>query len=687
MLGSKKLPENLDEFRVGLRTSELLLLSLLLLLLSSCGKPPTAEFRDGEKLLSQGKYPEAAKSLEKAARALETNVDAWNKLGLALQYQNKLLEAQSAYKNALKIDSTFPDTHYNIGNLYLDMNELEDAVKHLQNYTFMVQEAHGYLALAIAQRRSGQLNEALVSLKAAEAIDPQDLTIKHEMALAYYEDNKPDVAMRHLSEIMGANSEFAPAILTMAIISQNLTTNLTTTIDYYERYLALNPPEEKAKQIRAILDSFKPQETVEEPADSTNDVAENVGTTNTIEIVKTDVPTDDPGKGEIEVESSSEKIEDNPPITDTLDPRVTTSGLSKPKTQIKPETIQLKPSVPKAYGFSKKVKDKEFLLIPVNPEPAVYEMEPAADIPLNYPYEEIQKLLQANKQVLAAYGLSMPKNPEELPSGFYRDKPIPEGITPLEPLPLPDKESLIRLTTGNRITISDSQPVETTEPEVVIYTPPPAENTNRIEVVRTTGNDGNLGVFESGAGTEIETIPEPQALDLAFFPRYQFQKPPTPAEGDRYGARPFFLDGVQAYKSNQLPLAINFFEDAARKDPAYFEAHFNLGVLYLQANLPEKSMPALERAQSVRPDNLEINYHMGKALNELGNIRDAVEQFEKVVADNPNHIGAHFGLAKVYEEKVKDLSKAAVHYKRIIEIQPDHPESTNIRYWLKARSK
>ncbi len=675
MLGSKKLLMSLKNFQMNLRILELFPLSFLLVLLCSCGKPPMAEFREGEKLLAQGKYVEAAQSLERAAQALDSNVDAWNKFGLALQYQNKLLEAQSAYQKALKIDSTFPDTYYNLGNLFLDMNELEDAIKHLQNFTFMVQEPHGYLALAIAQRKNNQINEALMSLKAAEALDKEDLKIKHEMALAYYEDNKPDVAMRYLSEIMESDSNFAPAVLTMAIISQNITTNITTTIDYYQKYLALNPPQDKADQVKALLDSFKNTKVGEDPVSATENQTETIIGTNDLEVAEVPVTANNPDNN-LEPENAVENIDDNPTINDTLDPRVAILGLAKPETEIKPKTLQIKPAIPQARGVSKEVDGKEFPLIPIDPAPTMPEMEPTKDVALNYPYEEIQELLKSNEQVLAAYGLSIAKSPETAPEGFYRNRPIPEGITPLEPLKLPDSDALLRLSNGNTTTLSE--PIETN---------PIEQESGTVAEVEVTSNN-ELTEQPDPIEQEVEkvNISVKQPLDLSSFPKYQFEKPSTPSEGDRYGARPFFLDGVQAYKANQIPLAINFFEDAVNKDPAYFEAHFNLGILYLQANLPEKSMPALERAQSIRPSEFEVNYHIGRALSKLGNAGDAIEQFEKVISENPNHIGAHFGLAKTYDEQVKDLGKAGMYYKKIIEIQPDHPESTNIRYWIKANS-
>ena len=43
---------------------------------------------------------------------------------------------------------------------------------------------------------------------------------------------------------------------------------------------------------------------------------------------------------------------------------------------------------------------------------------------------------------------------------------------------------------------------------------------------------------------------------------------------------------------------------------------------------------------------------------------------------------AHLEAANLYAEKLYDVAKAAIHYKRVIGLNPEHPQAVNIRYWL-----
>ena len=61
---------------------------------------------------------------------------------------------------------------------------------------------------------------------------------------------------------------------------------------------------------------------------------------------------------------------------------------------------------------------------------------------------------------------------------------------------------------------------------------------------------------------------------------------------------------------------------------------------------------------------------------------DAAREFETFLQFDPDNAQAHFEAGKLYAERLNDVAKAKVHYKRVIGLQPDHPQAVNIRYWL-----
>ena len=40
------------------------------------------------------------------------------------------------------------------------------------------------------------------------------------------------------------------------------------------------------------------------------------------------------------------------------------------------------------------------------------------------------------------------------------------------------------------------------------------------------------------------------------------------------------------------------------------------------------------------------------------------------------------GSEMCIRDRLYDVAKAAIHYKRVIGLNPEHPQAVNIRYWL-----
>jgi hypothetical protein len=47
-------------------------------------------------------------------------------------------------------------------------------------------------------------------------------------------------------------------------------------------------------------------------------------------------------------------------------------------------------------------------------------------------------------------------------------------------------------------------------------------------------------------------------------------------------------------------------------------------------------------------------------------------------------VRAHFALANLYSQQLGQPGKARAHYLRLLELDPQHPQATAVRYWLEA---
>ena len=175
--------------------------------------------------------------------------------------------------------------------------------------------------------------------------------------------------------------------------------------------------------------------------------------------------------------------------------------------------------------------------------------------------------------------------------------------------------------------------------------------------------------------------------DYRNFPRYAYRSPDRPLPGDKSAAEQAFASGVEEQQARRLPQAIQSYRRAAQLDPAFFDAHYNLGLAATQnGNLP-LALAAYETALAIEPESLDARYNFGLVLKQSGYVFDAVTQFEKILAKFPNDGRAHLALGNLYAQQLQDPARAREHYMAVLSIAPQSPQAGAIRYWLTDHPK
>ena len=234
--------------------------------------------------------------------------------------------------------------------------------------------------------------------------------------------------------------------------------------------------------------------------------------------------------------------------------------------------------------------------------------------------------------------------------------------------------------------------ISTSAPAVVATAPPPVkrnffqrlnpfhrDTTAKSKVTPLTGS-------ASEASPAIQS-PKPSAQDASAPPsgaRYTYRSPSVPATGDRAGAERAFAQGVQLQQANRLNEAAAAYKQATQLDASYFEAHYNLGLVTYESRNYRQSLAAWENALAIRSDSTDARYNFALALKAANYTRDSAVELEKVLVTNPNEARTHLVLGNLYAEPLRGPAKARVHYVRVLELDPRHPQATAIRYWLVA---
>src|SRR5690242_19561139 len=111
-----------------------------------------AQVNRGTRLLAEGKPAEAVQILTEAMRMNPTDEDVHYDLGMALARVGKTDEAVRQYEEALRILPDYVEAHNNLGNLLMRTGHPEEAIQHFQSALKTMPEyasAHNNLGTAL----------------------------------------------------------------------------------------------------------------------------------------------------------------------------------------------------------------------------------------------------------------------------------------------------------------------------------------------------------------------------------------------------------------------------------------------------------------------------------------------------------------------------------------------------------
>ena len=94
-------------------------------------RPENPNVVAGRKAIEAKDYKAAVGHLTKAVQELPKNADAHSMLGYSYRKIGTFDKSMEHYQTALKIDSDHRSAHEYLGELYLDLNQLDNAEKHL----------------------------------------------------------------------------------------------------------------------------------------------------------------------------------------------------------------------------------------------------------------------------------------------------------------------------------------------------------------------------------------------------------------------------------------------------------------------------------------------------------------------------------------------------------------------------
>jgi tetratricopeptide (TPR) repeat protein len=137
-------------------------------------------------------------------------------------------------------------------------------------------------------------------------------------------------------------------------------------------------------------------------------------------------------------------------------------------------------------------------------------------------------------------------------------------------------------------------------------------------------------------------------------------------------ARAYFDRGLEDYRANRDPAAVEAFREAVRLDPDFAEAHYRLGLALAATGQDEEAEQAFQGAVKVYEklvkeddENSDSLLFLGLSYSKLGEYEKAVKAFKESIRHAPEEDDDRFyelGLAQyklaAYAESVRSLEKA-----------------------------
>jgi Tfp pilus assembly protein PilF len=111
-------------------------------------------------------------------------------------------------------------------------------------------------------------------------------------------------------------------------------------------------------------------------------------------------------------------------------------------------------------------------------------------------------------------------------------------------------------------------------------------------------------------------------------------------------------------------------------------AAINLGALLYDDHRLDEAIDVYRRALAAAPGSIALRNNLAETYRRAGQAENARREFEAILAARPDYAPAHYGLALLYDDQLRDRERAIEHYRRYLALAPDAADAGRVRDWL-----
>ena len=254
---------------------------------------------------------------------------------------------------------------------------------------------------------------------------------------------------------------------------------------------------------------------------------------------------------------------------------------------------------------------------------------------------------------------------------------VPTNLVVEVPSPTNSVVEIPPATNKPPVRVTQVRPSLTNRPPVDV-TAPPVTPTNRppVKIAKTTVTQPSVAP-DTPEKTEVKAVPG--------VVRYRYVKPKRPEPGavvDPEGLTKMFEKALHQHRINELDAAIDGYRKVLQVNPAYQQAYVNIALALQVQGEVKQALPVYEKALAINPFSKVTRHGFASALSRSEYYVDAAKEFHGLLDLYKNDLSAHLALGGLYSDHLKDPDKASVHFRKVLELSPQHPQATGIRQWL-----
>jgi tetratricopeptide (TPR) repeat protein len=160
-----------------------------------------------QEAIDRGDYEQARIELLQLANEVPSSAEAKQRLGMVLQLEGKLAEAEECYRAALQRDPDYVEALIGLGQVEAQQGQITPALKHMEAAIEIdPQRPRGHFSLGRLLETQGRTDEALAEYFRALELEPTNAEVSVNIGAIQLSRNQPDQALSRLDQAV----ELAP---------------------------------------------------------------------------------------------------------------------------------------------------------------------------------------------------------------------------------------------------------------------------------------------------------------------------------------------------------------------------------------------------------------------------------------------------------------------------------------------